>query len=44
MLDGANTQEYEITNVNQIPEGYKIDNIIHPFEEKLWRRFWEYER
>ena len=42
MLDGKDTVEYEITKMNEIPQGYKIDNIIHPFEEKLWRRFWDY--
>lgn len=42
MLNGANTQEFEITKVNQIPQGYKIENINHPFEERLWKKFWEY--
>lgn len=42
MLDGKDTVEYEITKMNEIPQGYKIDNIIHPFEEKLWRKFWDY--
>jgi len=42
MLDGASTQEYEITKVNQIPQGYKLDNIKDPFEQALWKRFWEY--
>lgn len=42
MLDGTNTLEYEITKVNQIPQGYKIENIDSPFEEKLWKKFWEF--
>ena len=42
MLDGENTQEYEITKAYQIPEGYKIEVIRDFFEEKLWRKFWEY--
>ncbi len=42
MLDGKNTQEYEITKVNQIPAGYKIDDIKNGFEEKLWEKFWMY--
>ncbi|MFH1678236.1 MAG: hypothetical protein ABH914_01265 [Candidatus Omnitrophota bacterium] len=42
MLDGANTIEQEITKLNQIPPGYKIENINNPFEEKLWREFWKY--
>lgn len=40
-LDGANTQEYEITRVNEIPEGYKIEGI-NSYEVKFWTRFWEY--
>ena len=42
MLDGLNTKEFEITKINEIPTGYKVDNIEHPFEKKLWRKFWEY--
>ncbi|OIO35253.1 MAG: hypothetical protein AUJ74_07365 [Candidatus Omnitrophica bacterium CG1_02_44_16] len=42
MLDGANTQEFEIAKADRIPEGYKIGNLSHPFEEKLWKKFWEY--
>ncbi|MBN2121184.1 MAG: hypothetical protein JW734_09065 [Candidatus Omnitrophica bacterium] len=42
MLEGTNTQEYDITKVNKIPSGYKIEGLRHPFEEKLWNRFWEY--
>jgi len=42
MLDGANTQEYEITQINSIPEGYKVEGLNHPYEEKLWGRFWKY--
>jgi len=42
MLDGPNTQEYEIAKVNEIPKGYKLENINAPFEKKLWERFWEY--
>ncbi len=42
MLDGANTQEYEITKVNQIPEGYKLQDYPDSFEIKLWKDFWKY--
>lgn len=42
MLAGSNTQEYEITGINKIPEGYKIRDADHPFEKKLWSKFWEY--
>ena len=42
MLDGKNTIEYEITKLNEIPQGYKIDNLSHAFEQGLWRKFWDY--
>jgi len=42
MLDGANTKEFEIIEVNHIPQGYKIEGSTNPFEEKLWKKFWEY--
>ncbi|MBU1084077.1 MAG: hypothetical protein ABIG55_03040 [Candidatus Omnitrophota bacterium] len=42
MLDGRNTQEFDITEARQVPEGYKIDGGKSGFEEKLWGRFWEY--
>lgn len=42
MLDGPNTMEYEITKLNQIPAGYKIQGIDEPFEKKLWEKFWSY--
>ena len=42
MLDGANTQESEITEARTIPSGYKLEGTTHPFEEKLWAEFWTY--
>jgi len=42
ILDGAQTQEYEITKVNTVPEGYKIPGGKNAFEEQIWREFWEY--
>lgn len=43
MLDGKNTQEFDITPVNEIPLGYKIaDNTADPAETMLWKKFWEY--
>jgi len=42
MLDGKNTQEYDITKVNAVPEGYKIDGPDNPVEVRFWARFWEY--
>lgn len=42
VLDGANTQEFEITKADRIPDGYRIGSVNHPFEEKLWQKFWQY--
>jgi hypothetical protein len=42
MLDGKNTQEFDITPVNAIPPGYKLKGKTDPFEEKLWKSFWAY--
>jgi hypothetical protein len=40
ILDGHNTQEYVITEVNQVPAGYKIDGAHNDFEDRLWKEFW----
>ena len=42
VLDGKNTQEYAITDVNSVPDGYKIDAPRNTFEEDLWKNFWKY--
>jgi len=41
-LDGANTQEYEITKAQEIPEGYKLEGHEDSYEVRFWKRFWEY--
>ncbi|MBM3251868.1 MAG: hypothetical protein FJZ11_03705 [Candidatus Omnitrophica bacterium] len=41
MLDGANTLEYDLTKLNEIPQGYKLESD-NPFEKKLWEKFWKY--
>ncbi|MFC1667100.1 hypothetical protein ACFL0P_04470 [Candidatus Omnitrophota bacterium] len=42
MLDGPNTQEYELTKVYEIPMGYKLEGSSNSFEKSLWERFWSY--
>lgn len=42
MLDGKNTQEFLITQANEIPAGYKIEGKNDPFEAQLWKKFWAY--
>lgn len=42
VLDGANTQEFDITKVNEVPGGYRISENASAFEQKLWQEFWNY--
>lgn len=42
MLDGKNTQEYDITKANEIPEGYKLYPVNDKFEKKIWENFWRF--
>ena len=42
MLDGPNTQEFEITPVNRVPQGYQIVSVLSDYEKKLWQKFWKY--
>ncbi|MBP6342688.1 MAG: hypothetical protein KA403_02000 [Candidatus Omnitrophica bacterium] len=42
MLDGKNTQEFDITTVNEIPAGYKVADQADSYEAKLWKDFWGY--
>ena len=42
VLDGAKTQEFEITPVHQIPQGYKLPGEKSKFETALWGEFWNY--
>ncbi len=42
VLDGAKTQEFEITRAHEIPSGYRIPGKTNEFEQKLWNGFWDY--
>jgi len=42
MLDGKNTQVFEITKANEVPSGYKTEKGHSLFEKKLWQDFWQY--
>ena len=41
VLDGKNTQEWVITPVNEVPEGYRVGDPPARFEEDIWKRFWK---
>ncbi len=42
MLDRERTQVFEITKVNDVPQGYRVDDKGSEFEKKLWREFWHF--
>jgi hypothetical protein len=42
VLEGPNTQEFEITKVDEVPGGYRVSNQENEFEQKLWKEFWGY--
>jgi hypothetical protein len=41
MLDGKNTQEYDITGIDSVPAGYAVSSG-DPYEKEIWANFWEY--
>ena len=41
VLDGKNTQEFEIAKVNEIPDGYKVGEPPTTFEKDIWKNFWK---
>lgn len=41
VLDGKNTQEFPITTVNEVPDGYKVADPPSAFEREVWGRFWK---
>lgn len=42
VLDGAKTQEFEITRSREVPEGYRVSPGKSEFEARLWQEFWNY--
>ncbi len=36
------TQEYDITKINQVPRGYRLEEKYNPVEDKFWLHFWDY--
>lgn len=41
VLDGKNTQEFVITPLEEVPDGYQVNEPPTPFEKEIWRRFWK---
>jgi hypothetical protein len=42
VLDGKNTQEFDITKINEVPGGYRVSAKVNEFEQKLWQEFWNF--
>lgn len=42
VLDGKNTQEFEITPAEVVPDGYRVGDPPSTFEKGVWKRFWKY--
>jgi hypothetical protein len=42
MLTNNGAETFDITKINEIPSGYKIEGARNRFEAKLWQKFWEY--
>ena len=42
VLDGKNTQEFIVTDANEVPDGYRVGDPPTPFEKEIWKRFWKY--
>jgi len=42
MLTNNGAETFDITKINEIPSGYKVEGARNRFEAKLWRKFWEY--
>ena len=42
VLDGKQTQVFDITKAQTVPEGYKVSETGSEFEKELWKHFWSY--
>ena len=42
MLTDNGAETFEITKINEIPSGYEAADVKNAFEQRLWKKFWEY--
>jgi len=42
VLDGKNTEVFDITKIDEVPAGYAVEGNKNSFERKIWGNFWEY--
>jgi len=41
-LQGKDTEVFDITKVNEVPQGYRVSRAKNIFEQRLWQKFWGY--
>lgn len=41
VLDGERTQEFPITTLHEVPDGYRVGDPPTRFEREVWGRFWK---
>jgi hypothetical protein len=41
ILDGEKTQEFIITEMNTVPDGYKMAQVKNDVEQRFWGEFWK---
>lgn len=42
ILDDEKTQVFDITKVDEIPDGYRFAEVQSDYETELWKKFWKY--
>jgi len=42
MLTDKGAETFDITKINEVPFGYRVEGARNHFEAKLWQKFWEY--
>lgn len=42
LTDNNGAEVFEINKVNEIPSGYRVEGSKNGFENKIWKKFWQY--
>jgi hypothetical protein len=42
VLKGGETESFDINRTYDVPSGYEVSGVQRSFQQKLWRRFWDY--
>ena len=41
-LKDKDTEVFQISRIDEVPEGYRTDREVSAFEKRLWQEFWKY--